>query len=170
MIETTVDNQHNLTTHKCSGNLTEKELLDTIKSFYNGSPTLNTLWNFSDASISSISTETVKKIFPMVLNLGSRRQSGKSAIVAPSDLEYGMARMFQTMAEINDFPFVKRVFRSMEEAKQWLFQGQSSSFSLFFTECSITGSIFTRRLSFCSGKSIRDYFMGKSGAFHGELI
>ena len=40
------------------------------------------------------------------------------------------------------------------------------TFSLLFTECSITGSIFIRRLSFFGGKSIREYFMGKSGAFH----
>ena len=41
------------------------------------------------------------------------------------------------------------------------------NFSLFLTEYLITDSIFTRRLSFFGGKSIREYFMGKSGAFCG---
>ncbi len=41
------------------------------------------------------------------------------------------------------------------------------TFSLFLTECSITGSIFTRKLSFFGVKSIRDYFMGKSRSFFG---
>jgi len=38
---------------------------------------------------------------------------------------------------------------------------------LSLTECSITGKMLARRLSFFSGKSIRDYPMGKSGAFCG---
>ena len=43
------------------------------------------------------------------------------------------------------------------------------TFSLFLTDGSITGSMFARRLSFFGGKSIRDYFMGKSGAFCGSF-
>jgi hypothetical protein len=43
----------------------------------------------------------------------------------------------------------------------------SFTVSLFLTGCSITGSIFSRRLSFLAGKSIRAYFIGKSVAFYG---
>ena len=35
---------------------------------------------------------------------------------------------------------------------------------LFLTGCSIMGSIFSIWLSFFGGKSIREYFMDKSGA------
>ena len=35
------------------------------------------------------------------------------------------------------------------------------------TACSMTGSIFTRRLSFFGRKSILEYFIVKAGAFHG---
>jgi hypothetical protein len=38
---------------------------------------------------------------------------------------------------------------------------------LFLTECSVTDRIFTIRLMFFGRKSIREYFMGKSGTFHG---
>ncbi len=41
------------------------------------------------------------------------------------------------------------------------------TFFLFLTECSITGSIFSRRVPFFGRKSIREYFIGKLGAFHG---
>ena len=41
------------------------------------------------------------------------------------------------------------------------------TFSLFLTECPVPGSMFRRRLSFCGRKIIREYFTGKSGAFHG---
>ena len=39
------------------------------------------------------------------------------------------------------------------------------TFSLFLTECSVTDRIFTIRLSFFGRKSIREYFMSKSGIF-----
>ena len=44
------------------------------------------------------------------------------------------------------------------------------TFFLFLTECSITARIFTISLSFFGRKSIREYFMFKSGAFHGFFL
>jgi hypothetical protein len=41
------------------------------------------------------------------------------------------------------------------------------TFSIFLTECLVMSGIFARRLSFFGGKSIREYFMGRLGAFHG---
>ena len=40
------------------------------------------------------------------------------AIIAPRDSEYGMARMYQMMTEINN-PNI-HVFRDFDEARQWL--------------------------------------------------
>ena len=122
MAETTVDKQHDLTIHKYSGNLTEQGLLNTIQSFYEDSPTLYTLCDYSDASIDRISLAFVRQLYSMVQKLGFSRQGGKTAVVAPEDLVYGLARMFQIMSDIDDFPFETRVFRSYEEAEQWLLE------------------------------------------------
>jgi hypothetical protein len=122
MIETTVDKSQNLTIHKCSGSLTEQEILDTSKSFYGGNPTLYTLWDFSNSSFDKISNEFLREMLSIVQRSGSRRQGGRTAVIAPSDLEYGMARMFQIMSDTDDFPFETRVFRSNDEAKQWLLE------------------------------------------------
>jgi len=120
MIETTVDTKHNLTIHRASGKITSQELLSSINSFYDGSPTLHTLWDFSKAALSSISNESIRQIFSLVQNRGTNRQNGKTALVAKKDLEYGMARMFQIMSTDNGFPFTIKVFRSYDEAMQWL--------------------------------------------------
>ena len=122
MIETTVDEKQNLTIHKCSGDLTEQEILDTVHSFYGGDPTLLTLWDFSNASVDNISSETVRNIFTLIQRIGPRRQGGKTAVVVPEDLAYGMARMFQIMSDTNDFPFKIKVFRYYGEASQWLLE------------------------------------------------
>ena len=120
MIETIVDEKQNLTIHKCSGNLTEQEILDTIHSFYDGDPTLYTLWDFTNASMSGISPRAITKMFALIQKLGPGRRGGKTAVVAPEDLEYGMARMFQIMSDVNDFPFKIKVFRYFGDASQWL--------------------------------------------------
>ena len=121
MIEKTVDNEHNLTIHKCSGNLTTKEMIDAINSFYNSSPTKHTLWDFSNASMNNIPAEDVRKMFALVKNRGFARQGGTTAVVTPTDLGYGLSRMFQIMSDTNDFPFKMKVFRTLDEAKHWIF-------------------------------------------------
>jgi hypothetical protein len=122
MIETTVDKPNDLTIHKCSGVLTEQKLLDKIQTFYDSNPTLYTLWDFSHAATNSISQEAVRKMLALVQRVGPRRRGGKTAVVAPKDLEYGMARMFQLMSDDTDFPFEIKVFRYFGEASQWLFE------------------------------------------------
>lgn len=120
MIETIVDKKRNLTIQKCSGNLTTEEMMDVINTFYNSSPTEHTLWDFSNASTNKIPTDGVRAIFELVKNKGLARQGGKTAIVAPEDLGYGMARMFQIMSDTDDFPFKINVFRYYGDASQWL--------------------------------------------------
>ena len=120
MIKTTVDTQHDLTAFKCSGNLKEQEFLDSIHSFYEGSPTKHTLWKFVGLSAKSISTDTLKRIFEMIHSYGNSRQGGRTAIVAPLDLEYGLGRMFQIWTDNKSFPFEIEIFRTLDEAKQWL--------------------------------------------------
>ena len=44
----------------------------------------------------------------------------RSAIVAGTDLLYGFARMYQTLAELRDSPLTVEVFRNVEEARKWL--------------------------------------------------
>jgi hypothetical protein len=122
MIETIVDEKKDLTIHKCSGDLTKQEILDTIHSFYGGDPTLYTLWDLSNASVNSFSSDAVRNIFTLIQRIGSRRQGGKTAVVVPEDLGYGMARMFQIMSDTNDFPFKIKVFRYYGEASQWLLE------------------------------------------------
>ena len=122
MIETTVDKQHDLTLHKCSGIVTEEELTNTINSLYEGTPTLNIIWDCSDVSTDGISSSFIRRIATILHEIGSSRQGGKSAIVAPEDLIFGLARMFQIRSELDDIPFTIKVFRQFKEASQWLFE------------------------------------------------
>ena len=120
MIETVVDEHNDLTIHKCIGEIGTEEYKKAILSFYKGSPTKNVVWDFSNTSLAETTTEGIKQLSLMVQKLGTARKNGKSAVVAPGDLEYGMARMFQLLTDNGQIPFMIRVFRSFDAAKQWL--------------------------------------------------
>ena len=44
----------------------------------------------------------------------------RTAIVASTDLLYGFARMYQSLAEVKDSPLTVEVFRTVEKAREWL--------------------------------------------------
>jgi hypothetical protein len=119
MIETTFYNDKGISIITCFGRLNEKEIKDAVQSFYK-SPTKNLIWDLSEASVEDISPEYVGWIQSRVRRLGVSREGGKTAFVAPKDLEYGMARMFQILSDKEAFPFDVGVFRAHDEAGKWL--------------------------------------------------
>ena len=44
----------------------------------------------------------------------------RTAVVAESDLLYGFARMYQSLAEVQDAPAEVEVFRNEKDAREWL--------------------------------------------------
>jgi len=111
MIETTFHKDNDLSIIKCSGRLNEEEIRDTVQSFYKR-PTKNLIWDLSEASAEDISPEYVRWIQGLVKRLSVSRQGGKTAFVAPKDLEYGMARVFQILSDKEVFPLKVGVFRA----------------------------------------------------------
>ncbi len=72
------------------------------------------LWNFQDAAKIDISATAVRQL----ARARSYEPGVKRAIVTPSDLGYGLARMFQILHD--EAPEDLRVFRDLEEAMKWL--------------------------------------------------
>ena len=120
MVEVSIDTEHDLTTFNCSENLTEQEILNEIHAFYRGHITKHTIWHLGSSSSNSISTSAFRTIFETIHSLKDPRRGGRTAIVASKDLEYGLGRMMQTWADIDEFPYEIEVFRILEEAREWL--------------------------------------------------
>ena len=122
MIETIIYPKRKYTVQECSGDITTKELFDTAQSFFGDLYTPNVIWDFSKASLADIPSDFVRQSSEMVKRLGVARRNGKSAVIASSDLEFGLARMFQIMTDNGEIPFKIKVFRYFGEATQWLFE------------------------------------------------
>jgi hypothetical protein len=80
---------------------------------------IRTLWDVRELDFSNIDRSfeerliDIRKKFP-------ERGSARNAVVVAHDLGFGMARMYEALAD--DLPLQFRVFRSFTEAEDWLLQ------------------------------------------------
>ncbi len=110
----------NLTIFYCSGVLKIEDIKHEVKTFHDGEPTLNTLYDLSQVSLQGLGYTILhewSRFRASYLNF-DQRKSGKTAIVAPTDLQYGTARMAEALFK-NKIPHEIRVFRSKSEALGW---------------------------------------------------
>ena len=77
-------------------------------------PSFNQLWDFRQVVQVDVSSETLRAL----ATARSFAPSAKRAAVAPRNILYGMARMFEMLH--NKAPEEFRVFRNIREAADWL--------------------------------------------------
>lgn len=52
-----------------------------------------------------------------------KRGCGKTAVIAPNDVQYGMMRVYQSLAENSYIQVQYKIFRNVSKAKAWLLEG-----------------------------------------------
>jgi len=120
-IERSVDKNAQLTIYIAKGTVSSEEIKTAISDFYQLGPvTRNVLWDVSQAVLTDLSTEDVHQISQVPRNFLELRKDGKTAIVAPDDLAYGLSRMYQGSSQPEELPFEVQVFRDSETAHKWL--------------------------------------------------
>jgi hypothetical protein len=119
-ITTSVDNDKQLTTHTVIGEVSFEKGMTTLKQFWEGQTKRNVLWDFRNASLVRVSSQEAEAIMDYIKHYSGKCSVDKTALVASGDLEYGMLRMAQTLAEIKGFSLQLEIFRSFKEAIQWL--------------------------------------------------
>lgn len=120
MIETQLDQSKKLTIFTVSGTVTAREIASAIRSFYAADVTLYSLWDLRQGNIESTDDEVWNLARTVrTLNL-SIRTGGKTALVAGEGAIFGLAKMYQHIADTLTLPFEIRVFSNIEEAYDWL--------------------------------------------------
>jgi hypothetical protein len=123
-----VDKTKNLTIYTLVGELTLDDILNGIKSFWEAHElTLGILWDARNANLTNLKSSDIERITGFIDQYGHRfeeRKGGKAAVVASSDLQFGLSRVLGTLYEIKDFPAKLQIFRIMDEAMAWLDQDE----------------------------------------------
>jgi len=117
-----IEQPQQLTIITGTGELSYDEVLNTIRSFYAESPTLNVLCDLRQASAERISSSQVNQIAELIQKLKRVRKGGRTAIVSSRDVTFGVARMLEALINIpnDDFAYELRVFRKINDANRWL--------------------------------------------------
>ena len=127
-ITSQIDQTKNLTIYTLTGELTVDDIQSAIKSFYEAHKlTLKGLWDARSAKLTDLKSSDMESIAVFIGRFRDRfeeRKGGKSAVVASSDLQYGLSRILGTFYEIEESPIQLKIFRVMDEAMEWLDQDE----------------------------------------------
>lgn len=103
------------------GRLTAERVMATcrhIVSHPDFRPGMPSLWDLRDADLSPLGRPELIRIQEFLLGLSSRRGSARVALVAPTDLAFGISRMFEAHRTPDYLDF--HVFRSRQNGMDWL--------------------------------------------------
>lgn len=117
-----IDAEKNIAYIKLSGLLSKKTILNGFdaavsdKRYQDG---MGRLWDFRDADLSALGSETVVEMAQYSLRFPPGINDVKVAFLVMRDFEYGLSRMFE-MSSGGKTPI--SVFRKMEEAEKYLME------------------------------------------------
>lgn len=82
------------------------------------------LFDFRGATM-DMSAEETRRIVPLIARLREEHGQARTAFIADTDVSFGMARMYATLAADSDSGFM--VYRTIEEGTAWLGWQRSTS-------------------------------------------
>jgi hypothetical protein len=123
-ITSKLEAENDLTVVTVVGGVDAEQVQSQIISFLTGDPTPLVLWDVRAGSLTGLSGEDIRTIIQSGAWYADRRKGGRTAIVCPREVDYGLGRMFESLASIYHIPFEINVFRNLGEAREWLNQGR----------------------------------------------
>jgi hypothetical protein len=109
-----IDHTRDMTVFIAGGEITVNEVSEVIKSVQ----TKNVLIDFRNAVLGSFRPDDIDQLSKLALQNPEIRLGGKTAIVAPNDIAFEVARIFKNLTV--DAPRKLKVFRMMVKATEWL--------------------------------------------------
>ena len=117
-----IDEKKNIAYIKLSGLLSQEVILrafDSTVSDKRYKKGMGRLWDFRDADLSSLGSETIAAMAQYSLKFPAGINDVKVAFVTSTDLEYGLSRMFEMLSNART-PIC--VFRAMDQAENWMME------------------------------------------------
>lgn len=81
-------------------------------------PGFNILTDYTEASLAELNYEKIQELVEYQLQVAPILGAGKCAVVAPRALEFGIARIWESLTDNN--PISIKIFHNRAEAETWL--------------------------------------------------
>jgi hypothetical protein len=122
MVSTNIKVEGNLLIISVTGDLTANEVIAVVEEYYSNGIIKDVIWDLTLGTMQSITGDgfkSIAKATKKVLANGSR-MGGKTVFVGNSIIEYDYFRMYTVVAEITGVDVNYNVFKTLEEAKNWI--------------------------------------------------
>ncbi len=117
--EKSISVEKKLTTITVKGSVSADQLIKILEDFYQGEFTLNLLWDLSLTDASELKKHELEEVISVAKKHAHLRRGGKTAIVASRQVDYGIGRMYEILAEIENHPLLHYVSNDIQKAKDW---------------------------------------------------
>ena len=118
----TIDSDAGVISITGEGLLTDSEMIDCVDALRHDPalrPEMNTLSDMRRIEV-GFTSAGVEKMVEVMRATEDRRGAAKAAIVVSEDVAFGMARMFESIADFSGVHPEFRVFRDIQSAVDWL--------------------------------------------------
>ena len=114
------DEENDVLVQQSEGHLNTDDLIKANNTVYQDNQTRcdSVLWDNRDATTVDLSYDHMKMIALSSQSLWKKIRRGKTAILVPDRVEFGMARMYQAL--VSEMQRDIAIFDSYEEAMNWL--------------------------------------------------
>ena len=116
-----VDAATNLRVVTFEGEIRDNDVIDTFSTYWQSpdyDPSLNEFYDCSGMTYTDITGEGMRKIAGVNMGFNQEGPGVKVAMFAPTDVAYGLIRMYQVFTE--DSASDLQVFRDRSDALRWL--------------------------------------------------
>jgi hypothetical protein len=96
------------------------QAMDEITSSEKYSPEVNTIWDLRKLYFGHMDEDFERSIIAIRYKTDKKRANAKLALVVADDLSFGMARMYQTLSEMNELSQEIKIFRKAGDARDWV--------------------------------------------------
>ena len=104
------------------GSLTRHDVISVIKEYYPNGIVKDVIWDLTNGSMQSLRQHDLHEIAIAAKATSGTRQGCKTAYVGLAAVEFGLQRMYTAIAEIAGVPVKYHVFKTIEEARNWIAQ------------------------------------------------
>ncbi len=122
MIETHRDRKLNLTTFECSGTPTVTEVEHELGGFYGGTPTLHTIWDYTNADLSALTSDEINRLAGFLKDRSHSRAGGRSALVFSMTQLLDLNDRLPSLAELTIEQATIKIFDGLDKARAWISQ------------------------------------------------
>lgn len=118
--------ESDLTVFTVEGTPSFEEFMSELRSFYDGSPTRNVLWNLDRASVWELTVAQIERLALYAPRIKKSSPDAKTAFVVSDDLTESMTALFIQYGLSKGLKRQTAVFPTQEDALAWLTDGDIS--------------------------------------------